>query len=366
MKEMRSLLRSFKQTTFRSAALATLVKLEGSSYRRAGARLLWWPQGRVGSISGGCLEEDVIQHCQAVLRDGVARCVVYDTTDENDLVWGVGLGCNGIVRLLIERIDRAPPAFDALDQCWQRRESAVMAHVFTAADRPPLLGTLAAVGPAGALWSRSPGSPEHAPILAKAADVLRGRRSECHAFDLDGTGAEVFFEYLPPPLTLAVFGAGDDAQPLVRLASELGWDVSLYDSRPAFARSERFPEAKSVELLKPQDAGGLKFDDHTVAVVMTHHYLQDLPLLRALLPKSLRYLGLLGPKKRAEKILADLAKEGLAITDALRASLHAPVGLDLGGSGPEMVALSIVAEIQSILAQRDGHPLRQRERPIHG
>jgi xanthine/CO dehydrogenase XdhC/CoxF family maturation factor len=164
-----------------------------------------------------------------------------------------------------------------------------------------------------------------------------------------------------------IFGAGDDAQPLVRFAKELGWQVTITDPRPAFVTPERFPGADTVVVARPDEAPArLALGADTLAVIMTHHYHHDLPLLRALLPRPLAYLGLLGPKKRADKILSDLAADGFALTPAMRARLHAPVGLDLGADNPEEVALAILAEMKASLAGRDGRPLRERALPIHG
>jgi xanthine/CO dehydrogenase XdhC/CoxF family maturation factor len=173
-------------------------------------------------------------------------------------------------------------------------------------------------------------------------------------------------ESVAPPTALVIFGAGDDAQPLARLARELGWHVTIADPRAAFATRERFPSVDAVIVGRADElVNKVMLDADSVAVVMTHHYVHDVPLLRALLKRPLAYLGLLGPKKRAEKILEDFTREGVTISADERARLHAPVGLDLGADTPEQVALSIVAEIQAVIARRDGRPLRDRTGPIH-
>jgi xanthine/CO dehydrogenase XdhC/CoxF family maturation factor len=326
MKELSAILHRLAATRTPSA-LATLVQVEGSSYRRPGARLLITADGiHTGSISGGCLEEDVAGHARTVLTSGEAVLITYDTTTENDLVWGTGLGCHGIVRVLVERLPPAPGWAVALAENFRQRTPTELAVVWNAA-RPGLSGT--------SLTDELSAPPE--------------------------TGISLFRETIQPPTPLLICGAGDDICPLVRLAKELGWHVTVIDPRPAFATTERFPEADAVIVTSPDDlATRVPLDRHTLAVVMTHHYRHDLPYMRALLPQPLAYLGLLGPKKRAEKILGDLA-----VTDAQRARLHAPVGLDLGGDTPETVALAILAEMQASLTGRDGRPLRERTRPIH-
>jgi xanthine/CO dehydrogenase XdhC/CoxF family maturation factor len=169
-----------------------------------------------------------------------------------------------------------------------------------------------------------------------------------------------------PPTPLVVFGAGDDARPLVRFAKELGWQVNVVDARPAFATPARFPEADGTVVARPEEAvARINPEADSVVIVMTHHYHHDVPLLRALLPRPLAYLGLLGPRKRAERILSDLTADGFTVTRDMHEHLHAPVGLDLGAETPEEVALSILAEMQAVLARRDARPLRERQRPIH-
>jgi xanthine/CO dehydrogenase XdhC/CoxF family maturation factor len=330
MKELPAIVRALTARDGREWVLATLVSIQGSSYRRPGARLLIGSDGtRIGSISGGCLEEDVLARARRVGLSGAAETVVYDTTSENDLVWGVGLGCHGVVRVLIEKLPPHPAWAAALAEAFAARRTTAVTVTFDS-DLTDRLGT------------RLPTEPEPA-----------------------DTG-KTFTQVVRPPVALVVFGAGDDAQPVARLAGELGWQVTIADPRPAFATRERFPTADAVVAAPTGElVRRTALDPDSVAVVMTHHYVHDVPLLRELLPLPLAYLGLLGPRKRAEKILADLARDGVAPTAAQSARLHAPIGLDIGADAPEQVALSIVAEIQSVLSGHNARPLRERTRPIH-
>jgi xanthine/CO dehydrogenase XdhC/CoxF family maturation factor len=287
---------------------------------------------RIGSISGGCLEEDVLVRAQRVAATGEAELVTYDTSSENDLVWGVGLGCHGVVHVLLEPVSAQAP--------WV---SALAANL--AARRPT---------PLAVVW-RTPAGTE--PLGTRLLSDL-GSVSAATA---------VFHETLTPPPALLIFGAGDDAQPLAQLAQPLGWTVTIADPRAAFATSARFPTAYRIIVAPAHElVARVAPEPSSFAVVMTHHYIHDVPLLRDLLPLDLAYLGLLGPKKRADRILADLALTDSAPTPAQRAALHAPVGLDLGAETPAEVALSILAEIRATLAGRDARPLRERTRPIHG
>jgi xanthine/CO dehydrogenase XdhC/CoxF family maturation factor len=309
--------------------LATLVTVEGSSYRRPGARMLLDGEVRIGSISGGCLEEDLVERAKRVAADGRAEVVVYDTLTDDDVPWGVGLGCHGVVRILLERVPARPDWAAALAENFRAGRSTNLAVVWGRHGGP--LGTRLAVG---------------------------GAPGEGAAGSLDET--------ISPPTALAIFGAGDDAQPLARFACELGWRVTVADPRPAFLTAARFPGA-SARVLGPADelVARATPPPDSLAVVMTHHYRHDRPLLRHLLPLPLAYLGLLGPKARAERILSDIAEEGFAITAEMRDRLRAPVGLDLGAETPPEVALSIIAEMTAVLAGRDGRPLRERTLPIH-
>lgn len=285
---------------------------------------------RCGSISGGCLEEDVLARAARIAVTGRAELAIYDTTAENDLVWGVGLGCHGIVQVFLEKLPAAPRWAGVLAENLRSHRPTSLAVIWEA-EVPAQLGTYLAAE------------------MPRVSD-----------------DAGVFLNTIDPPPSLFVFGGGDDARPLVRLAKELGWRITVADPRPAFATVSRFPTADAIvtgpaaELVAraapPPDA---------LAVVMTHHYVHDLPLLRDLLRRPLSYLGLLGPKQRAEKILTDLGSNGVRPDIENRARLHAPVGLDLGAVNPEEVALSMMAEMCAALSGRDARPLRERTRPIH-
>jgi xanthine/CO dehydrogenase XdhC/CoxF family maturation factor len=331
MNELLAIVRQLRSPFPAPAVLATLVTVSGSSYRRPGARLLITADRlRLGSISGGCLEEDVIARAAMVASTGLPEKVTYDTTSENDLVWGVGLGCHGVVQVLLERISTTPRWADVLASNLASHAPTPLAVVWEARD-PSRLGT-------------------------RLADELPPQAEN----------AGIFFDTIPPLVPLVIFGAGDDARPLVRFAKEFGWHVTVADPRRDFVTADRFPAADALVAGPAHELvarTGLR--PGALAVVMTHHYVHDVPILRDLFGRDPRYVGLLGPKKRAERILADLAHEGVVPSDTLRQRLHAPVGLDLGSTTPEEVALSIIAEMRAVLGGRDARSLRWRERPIH-
>ncbi|MGZ5233213.1 MAG: XdhC family protein, partial [Burkholderiales bacterium] len=177
---------------------------------------------------------------------------------------------------------------------------------------------------------------------------------------------EVFLERIEPPTPLVVFGAGHDAIPVVRLAKELGWHVTLVDHRPAYATATRFPVADQIVLSTLADVGSkVMLTEATLALLMTHNYLRDLELLEMLLPSSVRYLGLLGPRRRTDQLLADLQQKGIEPTSDQLGRFYAPVGLDIGSEGPLEVALSVLSEMQAVMTRHPGSHLRDRQRPIH-
>ena len=343
-----------------TAVLATVVHVQGSAYRRPGARMLIRRDGQhVGSISGGCLETDVCRKAWWMTESGRPTVRVYDTTSEDDAVWEFGLGCNGVVHVLLERLDSdaARQTLEFLAERRTARQPGVVATMVSVAsdaglevgDRLFLDHHGAARG--GALMGTGP----EATLRAHARACLRAGRSRLVHLD---AGA-AFVEWIAPPLPLVIFGAGHDAVPLVAFAKQLGWHVTVADGRPAFARRDRFPAADQVVLLsRHEPLAGLSIDTDTVVVVMTHNFPQDVTLLRALLSTRPRYLGLLGSQQRSARLLGEVgAAAGL--------DLHAPVGLDIGADTPELIALAIVAEVQAELGGRAGGKMRLRSGPIH-
>lgn len=355
MRELRDILAAFYALRAGdTAVLASVVHAAGSTYRRPGARLLVLPGDEtIGLISGGCLEGDLLEHAERVRRSDSPLLVHYDATTEDDIVWGLGLGCAGIVDVLLERVSRDQPGPLAWLAAWlDARETGAIA---TALDSE-LLGRRWALHQGGT-FERDPDS-EIRSALAKALRARRSRR-------ITTARGTVAIEVVRPPLRLVVFGAGPDVGPVVRLARELGWDLELFDPRPAYARPDRFPGTRVHCVPAEEAVACAEIDEDTYAIVMTHHYLHDRAILAGLLPTSSPYVGLLGPKQRADDLLADLANRGVTLSEEQRARLHAPAGLDLGGEGPETIALSLIAEIQAVSESRRGGWLRARKGPIH-
>ena len=365
MKELQEIARAWDvlRQQGQTAALATVVRVDGSAYRRPGARMLVGRGGEtVGSVSGGCLEADVVERARRVMETGEKIVVDYDTNDDGESVFGVGLGCQGVVRILIESLSAESDSALALPaSLLPDRQTGVLATVHGRRD-----GTETAIGDRLLLTTDASSSVIGTSLQREAERVLKTRLSASRTVPMNGGQAEVFFEYLQPPLPLVIFGAGPDAQPLVRFAKELGWHVTVTDRRPTFAMPARFPQADAVWV---SSRGGLPqalhLDARTAVVVMTHNYQLDQSLLAELLPSPVCYLGVLGPKRRTERLLAELREESRAITDVMLARLHSPIGLDIGAETPEQIALAIVAEIQARAAGRRGGSLRERPGSIY-
>ncbi len=341
------------------AVLATVVRVSGSAYRRPGARLLLCPDGpRVGLISGGCLEGDVAK--KAWWRTEAGPTVVrYDTGAEADGEWAFGLGCNGVVDVLLERVtpDAPPGFFPFLRDGLRARRPGVLARVIQG---PGVGGWLTHGGDSVA---HNFADPSFAAAVARgAADALEWGRSDYAAIG----PAEVVFELVRPPLAFVVCGAGPDAVPVVALAKQLGWHVTVCDPRGPTAPRGCFPLADDVVVCPPDAvAEYARLEPGGAAVVMSHNQGDDRRFLRGLLDSPVGYVGVLGPRRRTDALLGELAADGYTPTPDRLARLYAPVGLDLGADTPAEIALAIVAESRAALSGRDAKPLRHRSGPIH-
>ena len=347
-------------------ALATIVAVRGSTYRRPGARLLVPEDGApVGNISGGCLEGDVADMARVVMKEGEARLAGWDLTADDDDVWGLGLGCNGAIEVFIEPAEQAVAVTHALRTALEEERPICVVTVLES-EAPELVapGARLVVRPDGGVEGSLGHADVDAEAILEARMLLAAGRSEIRVFT---HGVRSFVEVLEPPLRLVICGAGHDAIPLVRAAAVVGWRPVVVDDRPAFLTHERFPQAHAfVPIAEPGEvATAAPLDAATFAVVMTHNYLRDRDYLRGLLASAVGYIAMLGPAARTQRLLMDLAEEGSPVSEEDRARIHGPAGLDLGAEGPEEIAQSIVAEIVAVRHERDGGFLRERPGPIH-
>lgn len=339
-KTIHRLLPLFEELRAQSSAMiwAIVARTAGPTYAKAGAQLLIASDGRyAGLLSGGCLEGDLAEHAKEVLRSGVAKLVSYDMRTSDDLLFGLGSGCEGAMDILLMRLDAAHDwqPLSRLAAAWRGRYSEVLQLVISTSN--PSFPAGAGLFPSdGQLF----GGALPAGVVAATPKAESGLLP----------GVEMLQLNQAPPVPMLVLGAGPDAQPVAALAAQLGWSVTVVDHRSHYAQAENFPFAAAV-----LDGGPAAIDrmlddgaQFAAAVVMSHHFGSDLAYLRALARSEVPYIGLLGPTVRRERLLSELGVEANQLGNRLRA----PVGLDLGADTPEAIALAIVAEIHAVLAGR--------------
>jgi xanthine/CO dehydrogenase XdhC/CoxF family maturation factor len=321
--------------------LATITATVGSTYRKAGAQMLIAADGSAaGLLSGGCLESDLMERARSVLS-GAPVVAHYDTRSSDDLIWGIGLGCEGAMTILLTRLDRAndyqPFAF--IVDCRRRGVPGNFALVTQSTNAAYPLG-------------RAFRSDSRTSVPAGVADVLHGTTSLRAATTVETDGATFLIAPVELPPRLLVLGAGPDAMPLVEIAGLMNWHVTVLDHRPAYAVAERFPRAQRVALNPAADlAKELHAARYDAAIVMSHHLLSDQAYLAALAGHpSIPYVGLLGPAPRRARLMQEIGDR----SPGLAGRLHGPIGLDIGARTPETIALAIVSEIQAVLAGRPG------------
>lgn len=369
MLELREILKVTADGGDDDGVLATLVDVKGSGYRLAGARMLIGRDGKsIGTVSGGCLEADILERANQVRRTGEPTLVTYDTTKNDNSVFGLGMGCRGVVRVLLEPA-RASETLSFIRGCFNSRRRGTISTLISKTESVDVPVFARYFSRGAALVAAQNGAELNGLLSPVASDVttaISENRSRCVEYKTATGTAEFFHEVINPPTAIMIFGAGHDAVPLSQLSSQLGWQVSVIDHRPAWATATRFPEADEVLVVRPDEIGHEFFrDENSVAVVMNHNYDADRELLRRLLSSTCRYIGVLGPKTRSEKLIDELRGQGSLFTKEQMDRLYAPVGLDIGASTPEGIALSIVAEIQAVLAGRNGGSLRDRREPIY-
>ena len=329
-----------------SLVLATIIATAGSTYRKPGAMMLISRGGQyAGLISGGCLEGDLLHHAEQVFRDGVPGLVTYDMHADEEWVWNLGLGCDGVIHLLLQRLE--PQDFGLLDQLAASHEAghAVLLALVTQSD-----GEV----PRGA-WSLldstdiSDGVAELTPFLRELAEEWPSWRFQ-HVRLGQHNQAEAIVIQVPAPTRVLLCGGGPDAVPMARALADLDWEVAVADHRPAFAKAERFPAGCTVIQCRPERLGGrLDLAALDAAVIMSHHLESDGAYLGQLAQYEIPYVGILGPRARRERLM-DLAK-------CRGRKIYGPIGLDIGAELPSAIALAAAAEIHAVLNGRTGGTL---------
>jgi len=367
MKEISEILKAYRiaKKSGKKSALATVVKVEGSSYRQPGARMLVTEDGLLtGAISGGCLEGDALRKALLSIDQQQNKLITYNTTNEDDSEVGLQLGCNGIVHILFEYIDdeQINNPIQLLQQLENDRKDAVILTVFSLRRQAIQIGTILFYRQN----SRAICTNEIASVLfTNAAEVLNTKTTLIKKL-YDTNENEALLEYISPPISLVIAGAGNDVQPLVKMADILGWQITVGDGRSTHATQSRFPEANRVKVARTEDfLNGIQIDDQTYFVLMTHNYKYDLELLKILASTNCKYIGLLGPKTKLNRMLDDLQDIGITLNEEQLNRIYGPVGLELGAETSEEIALSVVAEIKAIISGKKGTSLKYKTGKIH-
>jgi len=332
--------------------LVTVVETAGSTYTKAGHRILIAADGSwQGLVSGGCLEGDMAEHAREVLASGRPQLLTYDLRGEQDELFGMGIGCNGLFRVLLQALSPqegwAP--FAAIAEAMQGESAGVVATV-TESDDPAVAAgaTACSAGDAPRTWGLPDAWAER--LLAGCrARAARPAAEPAQETDSAGRRLRVLYAPLRPLPRLLVLGAGLDAVPLAELALRLGWRVTVADHRPAYLARGDFPAGVDLVYAAPAELPRrVRLDRCAAVVVMSHHLDTDRAWLRALAQVPAPYLGLLGPAARRERLLGELGADA----DALRGRLRGPVGLPIGADSPETIALAVLAEVHATLAGR--------------
>ncbi len=367
MKEIKAIIDTYSGIDFSTtkAALATVSRVEGSSYRRTGARMLVLDNGTcVGGISGGCLEGDALRRAQKAIALNKPSVVTYDTTQDDSHQIGVSLGCNGIIDVLFTPLQAqdAHNPVRLLTTIADTRVPRVVISITAAATNRDLLGQVLLYENDDAFLQALPQKEIATSVLQDLKTSLERQVSQTVVYKAGNEEVKVFIEMILPVTHLVIYGGNYDIYPLVRLARELGWNTTVVMNT---ARAEKTLFKTATHVLHNKRSDQPVIDPYTAVVLMAHDYETDLANLRQVLHTNAAYIGLLGPRKRSQKMWDALAREGCPISDQDAPRIFAPAGLDIGAVTPEEIALSIVAEIRSHFAGRQGMSLRQKPGTIH-
>lgn len=361
MKELKTILATFNNVDFsqRKAALATVVNVRGSSYRSPGARMLITDDGKwVGSISGGCLEGDALRKARQVMAAKKAITITYDTREESNQNLGIGLGCNGVIDVLIEPVDNGDETISLIQKIVTQNEPVALATRI----RGEFAGEKFLLDHHLQPQSEFSDSRLNPVVLQELTAVFNHKRSETKIIQ----GEEILFELIQPAISLIIFGGGFDARPVSTLAKSLGWDVQVTDECVSHIAPVFFPTADKLSLCQREFIDrDFIVTPYTACILMSHNYEYDRDVLRKLLKTPTPYIGILGPRKRFDKMLQEFEAQHIALSAEDFQRIHSPIGLDIGAETPDEIALSILAEIQSKFANRSGGFLKYRSGPIH-
>ena len=365
MHELQAIIEAFEasqqkgETTF----LATVVNTFGSTYRQKGAKMLITETGEmVGTLSGGCVENDIFQYTKQISSEPLL--ISYDATSEEDLIWGFGLGCNGAVQILLEKLDRLHnlSPLNLMIQCLNHKKYGAIATIFAVEGGIDLkIGSRFILYPDDTTYTNIQDRELKKAIACDTIATKNTRQSIVNQYILSSASVEVFIEVIKPPTSVIIFGAGRDALPVVELAKAIGWQVTVVDCRAQEKTYQRFALADKIMLTRRDIISQqISVDENTAAIVMTHNYFDDRDLIKFLLPTKISYLGVMGSKNRIAKIIKELNPPQIQLE-----KLYSPIGLDIGADTPTEIASAIVTEIQAVFSKRNAGFLKHCSQHLH-
>jgi len=369
MKEIKSIIAAYSTIDFSAtkAALATVARVEGSSYRRTGARMLVLDNGTyLGGISGGCLEGDALRRAQKAIAQKKSSIVTYDTTEDDDAQIGVGLGCNGIIDVLFTPLDNEDEnnPVKLLSALTETREPRIAVAITGCPNGMNILGRTILYVNDEQFVQAFPIDQIAYEVLNDIHNCLNTQTSATFTYkDAKNNDVKIFIEVIMPVTHLVLYGGNYDMYPLARIARELGWNVTVVTN---VHKTDKSLFTTATQVLHNKGEQRPLIDNYTAIVLMAHDYKTDFNNLQYVLTIKAKYIGMLGPRKRSQKMFDEIMQEGNPVSEENMQRIFAPAGLDIGATSPEEIALSICAEIRSIFANRKGMSLRLREGTIHG
>jgi xanthine/CO dehydrogenase XdhC/CoxF family maturation factor len=368
MKEQKAIVEAFQKLDLsqRKVALATVVKVRGSSYRSPGARMLITDDGKwVGSISGGCLEGDALRKARHVMHEHKPLTVTYDTREESNQNLGIGLGCNGVIDVLIEPVDASVDhnPIKLFQDLITIQQPVALATVFSSSAN---IGEKLLMTGDHQKHVRFTNDELNKQVSDDLALLFKNNKSTAKEYQVGEETIEIFIELIQPSISLILFGGGFDARPVSQLAKSLGWEVVVTDECVAHIAPVFFPAADKLSLCQREFIDrDFKITPYTACVLMSHNYEYDRDVLKKLLKSETPYIGILGPRKRFDKMLDEFSAQGITLSGEDHHRIHSPIGLDIGAETPDEIALSIIAEVQGKFSYRSGGFLKYRNAPIH-
>ncbi|WP_051348362.1 XdhC family protein [Peribacillus kribbensis] len=342
--------------------VGTIISTEGSTYQKTGAKCFISEDGVLtGLLSGGCVEGDLQEYVHDILASGLPRIVHYDFQDDGDIVWGLGLGCNGKLNVFLEPY--VPEE--------NKSRANIIESFFLAAQTKPIhritIVECNDTSLLGTSWMVEPAAKElpALPFQEILQDYQSRRQTKKNSLATIAGNSKllVFYEFTEPPPNLIIFGAGPDAIPLVKIAKTLNWHITVLDYRAAFANKKNFPEADRLIVYPSGEIPEIEINQNSYIILMTHNFLQDQAILERILKMAPAYIGVLGPRKRTDQLIGTTMTPGTC--PGLHV-IHSPIGLDLGSKTPEEIALSMAAEIMAAYRGGTGRRLSEVKGALFG